>query len=125
MFNASLRTNQGNTLIYAQYGVRIEASCIGGILALFVIPESTGNFNIVEDTVFDNLAGTTNYLDGLAVGGNTEVDMLAGGSGADDFNGLLTVRLDPGGQLSFIQWWASGGNNHPLGNCLVGGTASY
>ncbi len=125
IFNASLRINQANTTVFDQNGVRIEASCPSGFLALLVTPETTSDHNIVENTVFDDLAQKTLYYDNFVVEGNTQVDMLDGDSGGDDYNGLLTVRLDPGGQLTFIQWWASGGNNHPQGSCLVGGTASY
>jgi hypothetical protein len=125
VFNASLRINQQSTTVFDQNGVRIDASCPGGALALFVTPETVSDHNIVENTVFDNLAKATLYFSSFVVEGNTQVDMLDGDTGGDDYNGLLTVRLDPGGQITFIQWWASGGNNHPQGNCLVGGTASY
>jgi hypothetical protein len=125
VFNASLRFNQASTTVFEQNGVRVEASCTGGFLSLFVTPETVSDHNIVENTVFDDLGQKTLYFDNFAVEGNTQVDMLDGDSGGDDYNGLLTVRLDPTGQLTFIQWWASGGNNHPQGTCFVGGTASY
>ncbi len=124
VFNEPLKVNQSST-VFNQNGVKIEASCPGGRLELFVTPETASDHNIIENTVFDNFAGQTLYFDSFGVDGGTVVDMLDGDEGIHDYNGLLTVRLDPGGQITFIQWWASGGNNHPQGICFVGGTASY
>ncbi|MFZ1925049.1 MAG: hypothetical protein WAU42_02795 [Solirubrobacteraceae bacterium] len=125
VFNTSLRINQPSTTVFDQNGVRIEASCPDAELDLFVTPETTSDHNIIENTVFDNAAQATLYYDSFSVEGGTQVNMLDGDVGVDDYNGLLTVRLDPGGQITFIQWWASGGKDHPQGNCLVGGTASF
>jgi hypothetical protein len=113
-----------NTVIYNQNGLELQASCLGGSVSLTATPQGIDH-NIVENTVFDNLAGSTSYYSNLNVPAGTAVDLLNGKPGVDDFNGLLTVRTNQGGLLTFIQWWATGGNNFAQGTCLVGGTASY
>jgi hypothetical protein len=49
--------------------------------------------------------------------------MLAGGSGFDDYNGLLGVRSFSG-EVVTVQWFAMGSAFTSQGDCVVGGTVA-
>jgi hypothetical protein len=101
----------------------IEAGCIAGALELTVRPQG-GDHNIVEVTSFDNSEGGVvrgQSIPEAAV--NQPINMLVGGSGFHDYNGLLAIRT-LAGQMTTIQWWAMGSSNASQGDCVGGGTAS-
>lgn len=122
-FAFALPTNASPAAIFEYNGVRIEAGCKEGATELRLRAVS-GDHNIIEVTSFDNSEG------GVVRGAsfpnweiNLPVDMLAGGSGYGDYNGLAAVRTFIG-QSTKIQWYAMGSSFTPQGDCVGGGTAT-
>lgn len=122
-YSFALKTNTQTGIVFNSNGVQIEAGCIAGALELTVRPEG-GDHNIVEVTSFDNSEGGkvrgASYPEAAI---NQPIDMLVGGSGLHDYNGLLAVRT-LAGQMTTIQWWAMGSSNASQGDCVGGGTVS-
>jgi hypothetical protein len=122
-FAASLPTNVDPKTVFEGSGVRIEAGCSGGAVELTVRAVS-GDHNIIEVTSFDNLeAGKSRSVSAPNLEVNIPVDMLAGGNGLHDYNGLLSIR-SLGGEVLTAQWFAMGSQFTPQGDCVVGGTVS-
>ena len=122
-FAFALRTNSQTQPVFNFNSVLIEAGCINGALELVVRPQGTDH-NIVEITSIDNSAGGVvrgaSYPEAAI---NQPISMLVGGTGFDDYNGLLAVRT-LGGAMTTVQWWAMGSSNASQGDCVGGGTAS-
>lgn len=122
-FGVALPTDVPPTVVFNQSGLKIEARCSGGILSLTARP-TAGDHNIVEATSFDNSEGGTPRgvsVADLAV--NLPIDMLAGGSGIHDFNGILSMR-SLSGEVVTVSWFAMSSAYTSQGDCVVGGTAS-
>jgi hypothetical protein len=118
-----LKTNAATAPVFFSNGILIEAGCIGGSLELTVRPEG-GDHNIVEITSFDNSeGGLARGLSDPEAAINAPIDMLVGGPGVHDYNGLLAVRT-LAGQMTTVQWWAMGSLNASQGDCVGGGTVS-
>jgi hypothetical protein len=122
-FGKSLATNVNPEIVFDQSGVRIEAGCSGGAVSL-TVRSTAGDHNIIEVTSFDNLeGGQSRSVSAPNLEVNIPVDMLAGGSGLHDYNGLLAVR-SLSGEVVTAQWFAMGSQFTPQGDCVVGGTVS-
>jgi hypothetical protein len=118
------KKNTPSTPVFNGNGVLIEAGCsTAGFLELTVRPQG-GDHNIIEVTAFDNTEGGhprgASYFDSAV---NEPIDMLVGGSGIHDYNGLLGVRT-LSGLMTTVQWWAMGSFNASQGDCVGGGTVS-
>lgn len=122
-FSVTLATNVDPRTVYEGSGIRIEAGCSGGAVQMNVRATS-GDHNIIEDTSFDNLeSGKSRSASAPNWEVNIPIDMLAGGNGLHDYNGLLSVR-ELNGEVVTVQWFAMGSSFTPQGDCVVGGTAS-
>ena len=83
-----------------------------------------GDHNIVQVTSFDNNQnGAPRGYSYTNASINEVINMLAGGPGTHDYNGLVGMRTFAG-QMTTIQWWAIGFGNVPQGECIGGGTIS-
>jgi len=118
-FGGELRAGTGTTTLFDQNGALVEASCSNADAATLSVRAegAEGNHNTVAYTTF---AGSE-ILDGgsSAVAGNERVPILQEYIGSA--NGLIGVRTS-GGAITTIQWFAIPSS---LGDCIVGGTASY
>ena len=122
-FAFALPTNASPRPVFQFNGVRIEAGCTEGALELKLSGALTDH-NVIEVTSFDNseggtVRGTSHENEEI----NNGVDMLAGGSGYHDYNGIAGARTFAG-QNTTIQWYAMGGGPTPQGDCVGGGTVS-
>ncbi len=122
-FGLPLPTNANLTTVYEGSGIRIEASCTGGAVGMTVRAVG-GDHNLIQVTAFNNAAGgTPTGVSAPDIPVNIPIDMLAGGSGFGDYNGLLAVRT-LSGQVVTAQWFAMGSSFTSQGDCVVGGTVS-
>lgn len=122
-FGAALPTDVSPTIVFDQSGVKIEAGCSAGALSL-TVRATAGDHNVIQATSFDNNeAGKARSQSKPDWPINLPVDMLAGGSGLHDYNGLVGVRTF-GGEVVTIQWFAMGSAFTSQGDCVVAGTAS-
>jgi hypothetical protein len=122
-FGVALPTNADPRTIFEMSGVRIEGGCSGGAVQLIVRAVS-GDHNILEITSFDNLeGGKTRSISVPNADVNIPYDMLAGGNGLHDYNGLLAVRSLAGAVVT-AHWFAMGSSYTSQGDCVIGGTVS-
>jgi hypothetical protein len=122
-FGEALPTDTPPITVFNQSGLKIEARCSGGVLALTARP-TAGDHNIIQATSFDNSeAGKTRSVSQPDLAVNLPVDMLAGGSGIHDYNGLLSLRT-LAGEVVTVQWFAMSSLYTSQGDCVVAGTAS-
>jgi hypothetical protein len=122
-FGVALPTNAAPGVVFEGSGVRIEAGCTGGAVGMTVRAVG-GDHNLIQVTAFNNAAGgSPTGLSAPDIPVNIPVDMLAGGSGFGDYNGLLAVRT-LSGQVVTAQWFAMGSSFTSQGDCVVGGTVS-
>jgi hypothetical protein len=122
-FATTLPTNADPRTIFEQSGVRIEMGCTGGAVELKV-RSTAGDHSIIEITSFDNSeVAKPRGISAADIDVNIPVDMLAGGSGLHDYNGLLAVR-SLGGEVVTAQWFAMGSIYSSQGDCVAGGTVS-
>jgi hypothetical protein len=117
-----MATNASPKIVFDQSGVRIEAGCTSGAVSL-TVRATSGDHNVIEVTSFDNSEGTMRGVTAPDLPVNIPVDMLAGGSGFHDYNGLLGVR-SYSGEVVTAQWFAMGSSYTSQGDCVVGGTVS-
>jgi hypothetical protein len=122
-FGGTLPTDTPPIVVFNQSGLKIEARCSSGVLGL-TARSTAGDHNIIQATSFDNLeAGKPRSVSAFDLAVNLPVDMLAGGSGIHDYNGLLNLRT-LGGEIVTVQWFAMSSEYTSQGDCVVGGTAS-
>lgn len=122
-FAEAMPTNASPRIVYERYGVRIEAGCDEGAVE-FKVRVMSGDHNIVQVTSFDNYeGGVPRGISAPDLDLGIPVDLLAGGSGYHDYNGLLAVRA-LGGTAVTIHWYAMGSIFSSQGDCIVGGTAT-
>jgi hypothetical protein len=122
-FGVALPTDVSPTVVFNQSGVKIEAGCSSGSVSL-TARATSGDHNVIQVTSFDNLeAGKPRSESKPDWPINLPVNMLAGGSGLHDYNGIVGVRSF-GGEVVTIQWFAMGSAFTSQGDCVVGGTAS-
>jgi hypothetical protein len=122
-FGAALPTDVPPTVVFNQSGLKIEARCSGGVLSFTARP-TAGDHNIIQATSFDNTeGGKPRGVTAADLAVNLPVDMLAGGSGIHDYNGLLSMR-SLSGEVVTVSWFAMSSLYTSQGDCVVGGTAS-
>ena len=118
-FGGELRAGTGATTLFNQNGTLLEGACApGGATTLDVRPEGAeGNHNSVLSTTFTE--GGVFFEGGASKAGNERVPILEGYTGRA--SGLIGVRT-AAGAITTVQWFATPSS---LGDCIVGGTASY